>query len=56
MLTRFDQHVQCPCKEGRKSSEGNEQKKQIVAMKEAGYFCPAQGLTVDGFQLIFALR
>lgn len=56
MLTRFDQHVQCPCKEGRKSSEGNKQKNQIVATKEAGYVYPAQGLTVYGFQLIFTLR
>lgn len=38
MLTRSAQHLQRPCKEGRKSSAGNEQKKQIVAMKEAAIF------------------
>lgn len=38
MLTRSAQHLQRPCKEGRKSSAENEQKKQIVAMKEAGIF------------------
>lgn len=56
MLTRFDQHVQCPCKEGRKSSERGERKQQKEATKEAGDFHPAQGLKSVGFQLVLALR
>lgn len=52
MLTRSDQHLQCPCKEGRKSSERDGQKQRTRAMEEAGDPPAAQGLMAPGFQLL----